>query len=386
MLMFGTALAAMLAAGGLVAPGAAIAQTSTDEAETRLDTVNQAISRIESWLTETRRERSAQEAELSTLKDDIDRISRSISDLETEIERLTAAVAVLDDDRGTLLSDSRAQSEQLAVMLRASYQAGADTPLKLLLNQEDMTRTRRMMVYLAAFNRERLEQIAQLQLTLQALDDNALLLATTRAAQQTQLLTLAEQRADLQAREGERQALIAELDASITGRANELAQLQQDRANLQALIEEISRIMIDIPDLEELMPFVDSRGRMPWPLAGEIAARFGDRYGGGNLQRQGIIVTAPAGTAVRAVHSGRVVFSDWLRGSGNLIIVDHGNGYVSLYAHQQSLNKRSGDWVNRGEALGLAGSDAGSGVPGVYFEIRRNSQALNPVDWLEAVR
>jgi septal ring factor EnvC (AmiA/AmiB activator) len=105
-------------------------------------------------------------------------------------------------------------------------------------------------------------------------------------------------------------------------------------------------------------------------------------FGAGQLRRHGIVIAAETGSPIRAIHPGRVIFSDWLRGSGNLLIVDHGNAYISLYSHNQQLLKQSGDWVNRGEALALSGEDGGTGEPGLYFEIRRNSETLNPADWL----
>jgi len=377
----------MLGSAALGQPGeAGQAPDTAEAAQFRLNNVAVAIRQVESWLLDNRRQRSAEEAELSNLKVIIDQVAGNIANLEAEVVQLDRSIAALSAQRETLLRTSQAQREQLAVMLRASYQAGTDNRLKLLMTQQDPTRTRRMLVYLEAINRERLDYLQQLQQTLTELDTNAQELAASRERMAARINSLAAERAVLAASESERLSLIATLDTRIAERAGELAQLQQDSANLQALIEEINRIMIEIPAPDELMPFADSRGSMPWPVRGELLARFGERYGGGNLQRQGIVIGAAEGTAVRAIHPGRVVFADWLRGSGNLLIVDHGNGYITLYAHQLALSKSSGDWVNRGEAIGLTGKDAGTGASGIYFEIRRNSQALNPIDWLTAVR
>jgi len=185
----------------------------------------------------------------------------------------------------------------------------------------------------------------------------------------------------LQRSQQTRTQLIASLNADMAARRNELEQLLADRAHLQELIDEINRIIVDIPAPEDAAPFDAARGQLPWPVGGELLARFGERYGG-SLQRQGIIIGSTTGSTVRAVHNGRVVFADWLRGSGNLIVVDHGNSFISLYAHVQGFTKQTGDWVNRGEALALTGNDAGNGAPGLYFEIRQNSRTLNPQDWL----
>jgi len=354
--------------------------------EARLEAVNEAILQIESWLTETRQQRSAEEAQLSSLAREINTIGQSISSNQDRITTLDNELTDLEQQQARLRTQSQSQRRQMAEVLRASYMAGSDSQLKLLLNQQDPAIAQRMMVYFEAFNSNRTKQIQRWQQTLDELARNSAQLATNRAELDSINAQLDEERAELERSQQQRTALIARLTEEMTQRGTELEQLQQDRVNLEALLEEINRIIVEIPAPEDLMLFADSQGKLPWPVRGELLARFGDAYGGGSLQRQGIIIAAEAGSPVRAVHPGRVVFADWMRGSGNLIIVDHGNSYISLYANQQSLIKQSGDWANPGEVLGLSGTDGGTGAPGLHFEIRRNSEALNPVDWLETVR
>lgn len=368
----------------LLALTALVAQAQAPEA--RLAAVEEAITRIESWLTETRQQRSAEEAQLSNLAREINTIGQNISSNQDRIITLDNELADLEQQQTRLRTQRQSQRRQIAEVLRASYMAGNDSQLKLLLNQQDPAIAQRMMVYFEAFNGNRTEQIQRWQQTLDELASNSAQLATNRAELDSINARLDEERAELERSQQQRSALIARLTEEMAQRGTELEQLQQDRVNLEALLEEINRIIVDIPAPEDLMPFADSQGKLPWPVRGELLARFGDAYGGGSLRRQGIIIAAEAGSPVRAVHPGRVVFADWMRGSGNLIIVDHGNSYISLYANQQSLAKQSGDWANPGEVLGLSGTDGGTGVPGLHFEIRRNSEALNPVDWLETVR
>ena len=354
--------------------------------EARLEAVNEAINQIESWLTETRRQRSAEEAQLSNLAREINTIGQSISSNQDRIITLDNELTDQEQQQARLRTQNQSQRRQIAEVLRASYMAGNDSQLKLLLNQQDPAIAQRMMVYFEAFNSNRIEQIQRWQQTLDALAGNSAQLAANRAELDNINARLDEERAELERSQQQRTALITRLTEEMTQRGTELEQLQQDRVNLEALLEEINRIIVEIPAPEDLMPFADSQGKLPWPVRGELLARFGDAYGGGSLQRQGVIIAAEAGSPVRAVHPGRVVFADWMRGSGNLIIVDHGNSYISLYANQQSLAKQSGDWANPGEVLGLSGTDGGTGAPGLHFEIRRNSEALNPVDWLETLR
>lgn len=357
-----------------------LAQNSQDT-EAQLAAINDSIGQIESWLQQARNQRSSEEAALSELNLRIDRTNQQIADNQQDISRLDRELTTLNQQRDTLLADSEAQREIVARALRASYLSGGDSQLQLLLTQQDPSTAQRMLVYFATFNEDRLLQIRRFRQTLSELaqarddiDQAQIALVATNAA-------LTTQREELQRSQQARTQLIATLNADMATRRNELEQLLADRAHLQELIDEINRIIVDIPAPEDAAPFAAARGQLPWPVTGELLARFGERYGG-SLQRQGIIISSDTGSTVRAVHNGRVVFADWLRGSGNLIVVDHGNSYISLYAHVQGFTKQTGDWVNRGEALALSGSDAGNGAPGLYFEVRQNSQTLNPQDWL----
>lgn len=380
------ALALLLSALWLSSASAqapAAQQASEAQAREQLEVVSTAISRIEQWLQETRRQRSAEESalaeldlQLSKIQSDIQHIELRQSELQTEIERLDSEIA-------PLLAESETQRDELGQALQASYLAGADSQLKLLLNQQDPAIAQRMLVYFEAFNQERLQQINQWLSTISALRQTQAELATTHQQLDSSHAELHTQQQLLSGRQSERQALISRLSEEMALRGSELDSLQEDRSNLQALIEEISRAISDIPELEDLTPFAESRRRMQWPAAGELLARYGQPYSNGQLRRQGIIIGTTTGSAVRAIHPGRVVFADWLRGSGNLVVVDHGNNYMSLYAHNQQLIKQSGDWVNRGEPLALSGNDGGTGAPGIYFEIRRSSDTLDPLEWLE---
>lgn len=285
-----------------------------------------------------------------------------------------------------LMQQSESQRQQIAQALKAVYQSGHDSMIKVLLNQQDPARAGRMTHYFRTFHSQQLEQIAAWQSTIQQLEATASQLSENRSALDAANQQLVDQLSELSARQTQRLEIIAELTEQMLTRDDELATLQDDRSELEALVEEINRIIEDIPSPEELMPFAGQKGQMPWPVNGDVAARFGDSFAGGQMRRQGIIVVTPADNPVRAVHPGRIVFADWLRGSGHLIVIDHGQGYISVYSHQQSLSKQSGEWVNRGEVIGLTGNDAGNGQPGLYFEIRQQRQPLDPLAWLQAMR
>jgi septal ring factor EnvC (AmiA/AmiB activator) len=351
-------------------------------AEQQLQAVSEAISQIQRWLQTTRAQRSVEEQallessqQLNMLRQQMLSNQRQLSVLESELTRLTA-------EQDVLLADSEQQRSQIASTLVASYLSGSDSQLKLLLNQQDPAIARRMLVYFEAFNQQRIAHIIRWRDTLAELAANRETLLTTADQLSDLNNSLQRQQITLESQQLARETLISELTAQMGARGSELDILIADQLELQALINEINSVVIDIPAPEELMPFAASRGNMPWPANGRLLAAYGDVFGAGQLRRHGIVIAAETGSPIRAIHPGRVIFSDWLRGSGNLLIVDHGNAYISLYSHNQQLLKQSGDWVNRGEALALSGEDGGTGEPGLYFEIRRNSETLNPADWL----
>ena len=352
----------------------------------QLADVNAAIAEIEQWLSGIRQQRSSEEASLAAIQSEINSLDQKIADNQQQIDSLQAQQQTLDQEQSMLMQQSESQRQQIAQALKAVYQSGHDSMIKVLLNQQDPARAGRMTHYFRTFHSQQLEQIAAWQSTIQQLEATASQLSENRSALDAANQQLVDQLSELSARQTQRLEIIAELTEQMLTRDDELATLQDDRSELEALVEEINRIIEDIPSPEELMPFAGQKGQMPWPASGDVAARFGDSFAGGQMRRQGIIVVTPADNPVRAVHPGRIVFADWLRGSGHLIVIDHGQGYISVYSHQQSLSKQSGEWVNRGEVIGLTGNDAGNGQPGLYFEIRQQRQPLDPLAWLQAMR
>lgn len=379
-------LAALALQSMTIAPLRAAEASDSSQIDRQLEQVSQAIRDVQQWLQQSRQQRSAEEAALAETDRQLESLRSSIAATREEQQKYQREIQQLDGRLSQLLADSAEQREQLASALQATYLAGADSQLKLLLNQQDPTTAQRMLVYFDAFNAEKLEQINRWRQTLLALETTRTELADTNARLEQTRSELEAQESDLLAHQQQRLSLIDQLVAEMSTRSTELSQLQQDQAELQALAEQINSALNDIPEAADLMPFAEERGKMPWPLNGQVLASFGQTYSNGQLRRQGLIIAAEAGTAVRAIHPGRVVFADWLRGSGNLVIVDHGNSYLSLYAHNQQLTKQAGDWVNRGEALALSGNNAGNGQPGLYLEIRRNSEPLDPARWLTPAR
>lgn len=362
------------------------AENKDDEVapEERLTEINSAISQIEDWLNSAANNRTSLETELREATQQIAAANLVITEQQTAITALETELAALTERTTQLEQEKNAQQDIVERAVRASYKSGRESYLKLLLNQEDPSESARMLRYYSDFNTERLSRIQAFRATLAELESTAVTIAAASQEMLNRQGDLETQFATLSERQTTRQALLQSLDDDITARSGELEQLTADRGRLEELITEINDAIANIPPPEQLTPFSEEQGRLPWPVVGSVLHNFGESYSDDNLHRQGVVLAAEVGSPVRAIHQGRVVFSDWLRGSGMLVVVDHGDGYLSLYAHNETLVKNTGDWVNRGEALATAGTNGGTAQPGIYFEIRRHGEALDPAAWCES--
>ena len=345
------------------------------------------------------------EAELRALRERIDRISEQVSRDALERDRLSgnlrAAELSLGQARDALgranreyadrsarrsaLAQIRAQQQQslakeravLAGQLRVAYMIGQQEPLKLLLNQQDPLHSSRLFAYYGYFGRARADQIAQIQAQVQHLDA----LDTELAQQQTELANLkAAQQLQLQQLEharNERQQVLASLTAAAHTREQSLARLKSQQAGLEGLLKELNRSLKTAPPPDNATAFGRSRGELPWPVAGQVTAKYGDNRASG-VKWEGVVIATERDAPVKAVAAGRVVYADWLPGLGLLAIIDHGEGYMSLYGHNDRLLKAVGEPVAAGEAIAEAGDTGGRAAPELYFEIRRDGKPVNP--------
>jgi len=238
------------------------------------------------------------------------------------------------------------------------------------------------MTYYEYLSRDTVEQ-------LEAFSRNLKQLKTTRQEVKSGRLRLAKLEEDvadrqqkLAASKSQRQQTLTSLNADIKGRLNERKQLEADRQRLESLLREVEQAIADIPSPNESAPFRSLQNKLPWPAGGTVASAFGDRYADGKLRYSGMLINTSEEAEIKAVHYGRVVFANWLRGFGLITILDHGDGYMTLYGHSSSLFTSPGDWINAGEAIAQAGRTGGTDNPAVYFEIRQNGEPVNPGRWL----
>ena len=363
---------------GLLAAGAVQAQTEAVEAEQRLDEVDRELGALNTWLENADNRLSKLQSDISKADDEVAKFNRQVRGLRGEITDARHSLALLRDQRSEVEDRRIDQANRIARHVRAAQRLGGSEFFKMLLNRESPDKVDRLVRYHRYFVRARLDALDAYADTLKRLEeigqatrDRERLLAAQEDELQSRMASLAERRR-------ERETLVESLRREMRDKTVSRDQLVRDRKRLQALLAQIHERLSETPGVS----FAASKGRMHWPLSGRVLHHFGDPRADGRLRWEGIYVAAPDGTEINAIHSGRVVFADWLRGFGLLTIIDHGNRYMSLYGNADVLLKQTGDWVEGGETIASAGSSGGRGVSGLYFEVRANGRPTNPASWL----
>ena len=324
----------------------------------------------------------ATEIELRSAEVSVSRAREVLEDLRRERAVRAARRAALAAHKRELQAELASNRDALAGQLRAAYLIGREEPLKLLLNQKDPARAGRMFVYYSYFGRARASQIRLIEADVHGVEQ----LDGELEAEDAKLAELEQrQRAELASLEqarSRRTQVLASLEAESHSRAQSLERLRSQQAGLERLLRELRRATEKFP-VDGNDAFAHLRGKLAWPVSGRIVARFGESRAGG-LKWDGLLVATERGAPVRAVYQGRVIYADWLPGLGLLTIVDHGDGYMSLYGHNERLHKAVGERVAAGDTIASAGDSGGSNRPELYFEIRRSGKPVDPRPWFQA--
>lgn len=363
--------------------GIATSLAADDESREKLESVSEQIKELTTDLDAARSESEKLQAELQETEIAAGREALKLKGLDEQIskqkKRLAELGAVIEKHRQSL----EQEQARLAEQIRAAYMAGRGDYLKLLLNQEDPGRVGRVLAYYDYYNRARARSIHSIQAKLDLIAELAgNIEAETTALQQLKQRQLTKSR-DLASYRQSREAILQQLETVISSKGDELKSLQEEKEKLARLLQQLEQPekTDSIEHYRDVPPFGSLKGRLDWPVQGRLLNQFGSNRKGAALKWQGVRLGVDAGTDVRAVHSGKVIFADWFRNLGLLVILDHGDGYMSLYGYNQSLLKKAGDWVLAGETIAHAGDSGGQPVPGVYFEIRQNGKPVNPALW-----
>jgi septal ring factor EnvC (AmiA/AmiB activator) len=273
------------------------------------------------------------------------------------------------------------ETDLLAAQVRAAYTNGRQERIKLLLNQQDPASLGRMMAYYRYLSEHRGHNIDAVNEHLSELAS----LHGEAAGERDRLATLARARqaelARLDKAQGQRKDLLLSLKAKMQEEGTEIERLAAEEKDLTRLIAELTSILSDYPITSDA-PFTELKGGLTWPVAGTLLHDFGQPRAGGTLKWNGVVLEAPRGREVRAIYHGRVVFADWLAGLGLLVIVDHGEGYMTLYGYNETTLKSAGDWVAPGDVIATVGDSGGQPRASLYFEIRQGAKPIDPRGWI----
>ncbi|MEO0423124.1 MAG: peptidoglycan DD-metalloendopeptidase family protein, partial [Pseudomonadota bacterium] len=259
--------------------------------------------------------------------------------------------------------------------------AGPAQPMRVLFSQEDPAALRRMLTYQEYLARHQGALVDTLAAALAELRE----LRAARDREDASLARLARERRErqqsLEQVRAERTALVQSLEDALRETEAQIGTIAQREQELLKLIEDLARLFSDSPAAELEEPFASRKGHLAWPVEGRLAADYGDPRAGRSLRWNGLMIAADRGAPVRAVAHGRVAYADWLPGLGLLLILEHGEGYLSLYGHNETLLREVGDWVTPGEAVATVGDSGALQEPGLYFEIRKGRKQQNPQRW-----
>ncbi len=399
----------------LLGPAVADERAATRQ---QIEAARQDIAELQKLLKKIEQEKSSVQKQLQTTESEMGQLERQVDDLQQEIDRSEAELERLNEEKTTLEGARLEQQRLIGLQARAAYQSGRQEYLKLLLNQQNPEKFSRTLTYYDYLNKARFEQVDSFNRTLGQLASVERDIATQQHKLAEQKDGLLERRRQLAEVRKERQQALAKLDSDHSSREQKLQARRQEQAQFERVLKTIEetlarqareaeqerqRALLAERERQNASsggasgpmvssaggsfggPFAQAKGKLPWPVDGRLVARYGTPRGGdARTKWDGVLIGASAGTQVRAVHGGRVVFADWLRGAGLLVILDHGNGYLSLYGHNQSLLRDAGDIVKAGDPIATVGTSGGQETAALYFAIRQQGRPSDPAQWCRA--
>lgn len=350
--------------------------STLDSTQHRLTHLSQRIKQLQQNLDNSTDKRDTLEKELKMLDERIADLSKKIESSARKMNQKKQQIQALNQENTQLSQRLKKEQSHLARLLNNQYRLGDSPYLQVLLNQQDPNEANRLFNYFRYIYQARRQTIKTV---------NSLKLETQRKqtriqAQMAQLERLnknyQQQKSALNGDSRYQSAIIKKLEQQISSQRQRINNYLTNKKKLEQIVRGLRRT----PAINPSLPFSRMRGKLPWPVKGNLSATFGNTRNG--ISSNGIRITARRGQDIAATYAGKVLFSRWLKGYGLLIIIDHGQGYMSLYAHNQSLYKKSGDSVKQGEVIATVGHSGGLKQNSLYFEIRHNGKPVNPLKWL----
>nr|WP_160251129.1 murein hydrolase activator EnvC [Mixta theicola] len=402
--------ACLLCAGALLLP---LYTHAAEDNKSQLKSIQQSIAEKEKSVRLQKLQRSKLLDQLQTQEKAIAEASRKLRQTQQQLSRLNKEIVTLNRSIAQLQKRQKQQETLLAQQLDAAFRQGKHSGLQLLLSGEESQRNERILSYFGYLNEERQKTIGELQQTRRDLAMQKADLLRKQNQQKTLLAEQQTQQGRLEQARAARKKTLASLENALEKDQADLVEMRQNESRLQSKIaraerEAKARAEREAREAEQVRkrqaqakakgstykPTESERslmsrtgglgrpgGQALWPVRGRIEHRFGEALQG-ELRWKGLVINAPEGTEVKAIADGRVLMADWLQGYGLVVVVEHGKGDMSLYGYNQSALVRTGDQVRAGQPVALVGTSGGRGTPSLYFEIRRQGQAVNPLPWL----
>ncbi len=349
--------------------------------ERELENVREKISDLKKSMDSRAADRDRITGDLQRAEVQISEKRVRLKEIERQKQFSERKKAEVEDRLRAREADLEEESGQLAAQVRAAYTSGSQERIKLLLNQQDPASTGRMMVYYQFLSDYRGDNIEKVE----GIIDELAELHRKATDEENRLSGLARARyaelVELNKGQEKRQALLVALKSKMAQEGSEIERLAAEEKDLARLIAELTSILSDYPIRSE-EPFSQLKGQLTWPVAGRLLHDFGQPRASGRLKWNGVVLAAPRGREVRAVYHGRVVFADWLAGMGLLVILDHGEGFMTLYGYNETILKSGGEWVAPGDVIATVGDSGGQQQASLYFEIRQGTRPINPRTWV----
>jgi septal ring factor EnvC (AmiA/AmiB activator) len=380
-----------------------------------LKKLNSEIQQKQQELKKKQQEHTQITSSLKKTETELSLIVREKNTLQQAISQQLEELSNLVSEEKSLLILKAEQEEKIALQVNASYRLGHAKNAKVILNQTDSRAISRSLVYSDYLTRARLELLKNYEATLEKINTNKLAIEEKNKELLSNQSIIAEKEEIIKVSYQKRNEALKDLQNSISTDTSKINELKNNHAKLQELLNKIKAQQLaaqkatekakrdrelaqqkvkkssdvksttiikplSLPDNHQ--PFAQTKGRLPWPVKGHLDNRYGKTRKPGDFRWEGIAFIAPMGAEVKSIHSGQVVFADWFRGKGFLLIIDHGNGYMTLYAHNQTLLKKAGEQVSSGDVIATVGNSGGLTSPELYFELRHQGKPINPNYWL----
>ncbi|KGK42805.1 hypothetical protein LH51_04665 [Nitrincola sp. A-D6] len=366
--------------GLLMCAGSVLAQDQ-QATQVQLDRLKQEVAQVQKRIAEQERQRQDEQQALAQAERAIGRVTAELRTLDQELLQLGEDMHGLQSQRTELEAALEERRDLIEQLIQEQYRQGRQPRLQLLLKQEDPERLGRMLRYYDYVNTELTEQLQAYQHQLDSLGTTRIQIGSTEQQIAERRSQLAIEQQQLEKARADRQAAVVQLARAQQQEQQRLESLRRDQEELEALLADIQRSLEAARLAQDNQQFAKLKGELPWPLQGRLLRSYGHQRSG--VAFEGLLIAGQAGAEVKAVHHGRVVFSDWLRGYGLVLILDHGSGYMSLYGQNQTLLFEPGDWVTTGQAIATAGNSGGNEETGLYFSIRHQGTPVNPSQWLK---